>query len=97
MILENYSRDKLSNLLKDNDLTTYWLAVNARDENIMSYSTVFKYMRGESDLSSSRFLLLLSLIAKKTQQTLVIAWNKDGEMIIKKNIPLISLMESDIC
>ncbi len=77
-------------------MTIYWLANKAKEKEIMSASTVFKYFSGETDLSNEKFLSLVGLIAKSLGTTIAIGFNRDGEYIIKPNIPLIALMESDI-
>ena len=89
-------REKIKTILQDEDLSVYWLAHYAKEQNIMCSSTVYKYLGGEIDITSEKRDKLMQILSRRLQKTFVIAYGLDGDLIVKKNVPLIALMESDI-
>jgi endonuclease III len=68
----------------------------AQETGYLSQSLVYKFFSGEIDMTSQKFIKLLGVISKCVKTTLVIAFDNEGNCLVKKNIPLIALMESDI-
>ena len=88
-------REKIKSVLEQRGHSIYWLAHNADSANIVSASSVYKYMAGEIDLVGEKRDQLLGLMSKRLQMPLVLGYALDGDMLFKTNVPLITLMENN--
>ena len=89
-------RTSLKNVLTQTNKSVYWLASIAEEGKIMTASSVYKYFAGEIDLVGEKRDQLIGLMSKNLGTPLVIGYALDGDMLFKTNVPLITLMESEI-